>query len=90
MNESFINSYYDLDLKDKRKYFGKELSNIGKLLEQIEYKLGLDNVVDIGKYESEKKQFSEEEMLVYFYQDIFNIERELRLIDAIVNEDIEK
>lgn len=90
MNESFVNSYYDLDLEDKRKKFSRELNNVGKLLEQIEYKLGLDNVVDIGKYEVENKQLNEEEMLVYFYQDIFNIQRELRLIDTIVNEDIEK
>ncbi len=90
MNESFVNSYYDLDLEDKRKKFSKELNNVGKLLEQIEYKLGLDNVIDIGKYDEENKQLSEDEMLVYFYQDIFNIGRELKLIDAIVNEDIEK
>ena len=88
INESFVNSFYDLDLEDKRKEFGKSLLEVGKLLEQIEYKLGLDNIVDIGKYD--KDNYNEEELLTSFYQDIFNIQRELRLIDGIVNEDIEK
>lgn len=86
MNESFINAFYDLDLEDKRKKFSKELSEVGKILEQIEYKLGLDNVVDMGKYDNPK--MTEEEMLTNYYQDVFNIQRELRLIDAIVNEDL--
>ena len=86
MNESFINAFYDLDLEDKRKKFIKELSEVGKILEQIEYKLGLDNVVDMGKYDNPK--MTEEEMLTNYYQDVFNIQRELRLIDAIVNEDL--
>lgn len=86
MNESFIKSYYDLDLENKRKEFSKELNEVGKLLEQIEYKLGLDNVVDIGNYN--KKGLSEEETLTSFYQDIFNIQRELKLIDGIVNEEL--
>ena len=86
MNESFLNSFYDLDLDDKRKCLSDELSEVGKLLEQIEYKLGLDNAIDISKYEN--RQLNEEEILTYYYQDIFNIERELRLIDRIVNEEI--
>lgn len=86
INESFVSAFYDLNLEDKRKKFSKELNEVGKLLEQIEYKLGLDNVIDIGKYENSK--LNEEEMLTYFYQDIFNLQRELRLINAIVNEDL--
>ena len=86
ISESFVNSFYDLDLESKRKNFSRELNEVGKLLEQIEYKLGLDNVIDIGKYESHK--LNEEEMLTFFYQDIFNIERELKLIDGIVNEEL--
>ena len=86
MNESFVSAFYDLDLEDKRKKFSKELSEVGKLLEQIEYKLGIDNVVDMGKYDDSKS--NEEEMLTHYYQDIFNLQRELRLIDAIVNEDL--
>ena len=56
------------------------------LLEQIEYKLGLDTKIDINLYSNDK--MTEAETLTLFYQNIFNIERELRLINRIVDEEI--
>ena len=86
MNTNLIKAYDDLDIKSKRNNLSNELSEIGSLLEQIEYKLGLDTKVDINHYSNDK--MTEAETLTLFYQNIFNIERELRLINRIVDEDI--
>lgn len=86
MNTNLIKAYDDLDIKSKRNNLSNELSEIGSLLEQIEYKLGLDTKIDINLYSNDK--MTEAETLTLFYQNIFNIERELRLINRIVDEEI--
>lgn len=86
MNANLIKAYDDLDIKSKRNNLSNELSEIGSLLEQIEYKLGLDTKIDINLYSNDK--MTESETLTLFYQNIFNIERELRLINRIVDEEI--
>lgn len=87
MSEELIQSYENLDTNNKRDKLSRELLVIGELLSEIEWDMGLDNVVDIYNYDvSNDKNMSEDDFLVSIYQDVFNVERELLTIVRILKE----
>lgn len=89
MNEKFKLAYDKLDLNNKRNEFSNELLTIGELLKSIEVILGLnleDIDVDIKNYDLKKdKKLNENEILSFFYEDIYAIRKEVTTILYLIS-----
>ena len=89
MNEKFKLAYDKLDLNNKRNEFSNELLAIGELLKSIEVILGLNSEdidVDIKNYDLKKdKKLNENEILSFFYEDIYAIRKEVTTILYLIS-----
>ena len=89
MNEKFKLAYDKLDLNNKRNEFSSELLAIGELLKSIEVILGLNSEdidVDIKNYDLKKdKKLNENEILSFFYEDIYAIRKEVTTILYLIS-----
>lgn len=89
MNEKFKLAYDKLDLNNKRNEFSNELLAIGELLKSIELILGLNSEdidVDIKNYDLKKdKKLNENEILSFFYEDIYAIRKEVTTILYLIS-----
>lgn len=82
MNESFVNSYDNLNISNKRNELSNELLTIGEYLKVIENFLGYNNEkLLMKKYNINSDKYkSEEDILTIYFENIYNIERELKFI----------
>lgn len=79
MNEDFKRSFDLLDINKKRNQISNELIIICELIKNMESYLGIHNeVIKVKDYDEAKNiKLTESEMLSFFYEDIYNIQREL-------------
>lgn len=78
MNEEFKNAYKNLTLNEKRNQLSNELMLIGELIKNMENTLGIQSVLNVKNYDSQNNfNLSENEMLDFMYEDVYNIQKEL-------------
>lgn len=79
MKQDFKNAYSKLSLNDKRNELSDEMLAIGELLKTMQNMLGLvESTVNIKNYDTKtQNKLTEDEILTFFYEDIYVIRREL-------------
>ena len=75
------NAFNDMDINDKKNKISDELLFIGELIKKINSFYGLESDFQIKDYNINSK-LNEHDMLTFLYEDIFEIERQLLLIIA--------
>ena len=78
MSEEMKNAYKMLDINDKRNQLSDELLIIFELIKQYENAKGINPVTQVKNYDTvNDKDLNEDEVLTFFYEDIYNIQQEL-------------
>lgn len=78
IDNSFKSSFSKLNTLEKRNQISNELLFIASLIKMKEEQLKLPSVLNVKNYDSNKQSgFTENEMLDFLYEDIYNIKREL-------------
>ena len=76
--DSLIKRFAELEKEQKRNQINIELEIIGELINKTEQAFNIPNSLNIKNYDSSKgNKLTEDEMLTFLYEDVFNIEREL-------------
>lgn len=85
MEDNFITKYDKLDINIKRNQLSDELIIINELIKNVEDKYGITSMSKVKNYDQVgDANLTEEEMLTFFYEDVFNIQQELiTLLSAI-------
>ena len=85
-NENVLNAFNQLDINNKRNKISDELMIIGELINTIEKNSGIPADLKIKNYDQNKDlNMTEDEILTFFYEDIFNIEKELIALMSVSN-----
>lgn len=85
-NEELLKAFNQLDTNNKRNKISDELMIIGELINTIEKNKGIPVNLEIKNYDQNKdSNMTEDEILSFFYEDIFNIENELLTMLSINN-----
>lgn len=85
-NENVLESFRQLDTNNKRNKISDELMAIGELINSIEKNSGITTNLNIKNYDQiNDSNMTEDEILAFFYEDIFNIENELISLMSINN-----
>jgi len=85
-NENVLESFRQLDTNNKRNKISDELMIIGELINSIEKNSGIPTNLNIKNYDQiNDSNMTEDEILAFFYEDIFNIENELISLMSINN-----
>lgn len=78
MSEEMKNAYNMLDINDKRNQLSDELLIIFELIKRYENAKGINPVARVKNYDTvNDKNLNEDEMLTFFYEDVYNIQQEL-------------
>lgn len=78
-------AYTQLDINDKRNQLSDELLIIFELIKRYENAKGINPIIQIKNYDVAKdKNLNEDEMLTFFYEDVYNIQQELITLLSIV------
>lgn len=78
MSEEMKNAYMQLDINDKRNQLSDELLIIFELIKGYENAKGINPVTQVKNYDIvNDKNLNEDEILTFFYEDIYNIQQEL-------------
>ena len=86
MNEEFKNAYKALILNEKRNQLSNELMLIGQLIKNMETSFGVQSILNVKNYDSQNdSNLSENEMLDFIYEDVYNIEKELLTVFKIIS-----
>ncbi len=86
MNEEFKNAYKTLTLNEKRNQLSNELMLIGQLIKNMETSFGVQSILNVKNYDSQNdSNLSENEMLDFIYEDVYNIEKELLTAFKIIS-----
>lgn len=86
MNEEFKNAYKDLTLNEKRNQLSNELMLVGELIKNMEDTFGIQSILNVKNYDSQNdSNLSENEMLDFIYEDVYNIQRELITLFATIS-----
>jgi len=79
------NTFSELDIEDKKNKISDELLFIGELIKKLESYYSIELNFKIKNYELNSK-LSEEELLTFLYEDIFEIQKQLlTIITSIQN-----
>lgn len=85
MSEEMKKAYTQLDINDKRNQLSDELLIIFELIKRYENAKGINPIIQIKNYDVAKdKNLNEDEMLTFFYKDVYNIQQELITLLSIV------
>lgn len=78
MSEEMKNAYMQLDINDKRNQLSDELLIIFELIKRYENAKGINPVTQVKNYDIvNDKNLNEDEILTFFYEDVYNIQQEL-------------
>ena len=87
MNKEFKSAYKNLSLNEKRKQLNNELILIGELIKNMENIIGVQSTINIKKYDLQNDlNLSENEMLVFLYEDVYNIQKELITLFSAISQ----
>lgn len=78
---SLKNAFSEMDINDKKDKISDELIFIGELVKRIQNSCGLESNFEIKNYNS-KNELSEDQTLDFLYEDIFEIQKQLLLLVA--------
>lgn len=85
MSEEMKKAYTQLDINDKRNQLSDELLIIFELIKRYENAKEINPIIQIKNYDVAKdKNLNEDEMLTFFYEDVYNIQQELITLLSIV------
>lgn len=85
MSEEMKKAYTQLDINDKRNQLSDELLINFELIKRYENAKGINPIIQIKNYDVAKdKNLNEDEMLTFFYEDVYNIQQELITLLSIV------
>jgi hypothetical protein len=85
-NEKLLKAFNQLDINNKRNKISDELIIIGELINTMEKNKGVPSNLKIKNYDQNNdSNMTEDEILSFFYEDIFNIENELLTMMSINN-----
>lgn len=86
MNIDMKNAYMQLDINDKRNQLSNELLIIFELIKRFENLKGVNPITQVKNYDSiNDRNLNEDEMLTFFYEDIYNIQQELITLLSLVD-----
>ena len=78
MSEEMKNAYRQLDINDKRNQLSDELLIIFELIKRYENVKGINPITQVKNYDIvNDKNLNEDEILTFFYEDVYNIQQEL-------------
>ncbi len=78
MSEEMKNAYKMLDINNKRNQLSNELIMMYELIKKFESDRGISPITQVKNYDSlNDYDLTEDEILTFFYEDIYNIEQEL-------------
>lgn len=78
MSEEMKNAYKMLDINDKRNQLSDELLIIFELIKRFENTKGINPITQVKNYDTvNDKNLNEDEILTFFYEDVYNIQQEL-------------
>lgn len=78
MSEEMKNAYMQLDINNKRNQLSDELLIIFELIKRYENAKGINPVTQVKNYDTvNDKNLTEDEILTFFYEDVYNIQQEL-------------
>ena len=78
MSEEMKNAYSMLDINNKRNQLSDELLIIFELIKRYENAKGINPVTQVKNYDTvNDKNLNEDEILTFFYEDVYNIQQEL-------------
>lgn len=78
MSEEMKNAYRKLDINNKRNQLSDELLIIFELIKRYENAKGISPITQVKNYDIVKdSNLNEDEILTFFYEDIYNIQQEL-------------
>ena len=78
MSEEMKNAYRKLDINNKRNQLSNELLIIFELIKRYENAKGISPITQVKNYDIAKdSNLNEDEILKFFYEDIYNIQQEL-------------
>ena len=78
MSEEMKNAYSMLDINNKRNQLSDELLITFELIKRYENTKGITPVTQVKNYDTvNDKNLNEDEMLTFFYEDVYNIQQEL-------------
>ena len=78
MSEEMKNAYRQLDINDKRNQLSDELLIIFELIKRYENAKGINPITQVKNYDIvNDKNLNEDEILTFFYEDVYNIQQEL-------------
>ena len=69
-------TFKELDINDKKNVVSRELILIGEFVKKMKDHYGLETDFDIKNYDV-NTEMSEEDYLLFIYEDIFEIEKQL-------------
>jgi hypothetical protein len=85
MSKEMKNAYMQLDINDKRNQLSDELLIIFELIKRYENAKGINPVTQVKNYDTvNDKNLNEDEILTFFYEDVYNIQQELITLLNIV------
>lgn len=75
------NAFSQMDINDKKDKISDELIFVGELIKKLQGVYGIENNFEIKNYDS-KIELNEEQTLDFLYEDIFEIQKQLLLLVA--------
>lgn len=76
MSPNLKDTFKELDINDKKNVISRELILIGEFVKKMKDHYGLDADFDIKNYDV-NTEMSEDDYLLFIYEDIFEIEKQL-------------
>ena len=86
MNEEMKSAFRRLDINDKRNQLSNELLIMYELIKKFEIERGVNPITQVKNYNSiNDRKLSEDEMLEFLYEDVYNLQQELITLLNIVS-----
>lgn len=86
MNKELLKTFDMLDINNKRNTISNELLTIGELINSFEKTSNIPLNLKVKNYDQNNDSImSEDEILTFFYEDIYNIEQELITLLTLYN-----